>query len=112
MRAEALARDGNQTMERLGDVWALNGAAFIVAIALARQGRTDEATVLAERCEERYAWMGKTDAVCRGLVDSERNTWTAGRGARIRPRDRRGCALHRLQSLPVARTGAPRTHSA
>ena len=68
VRAEALARDGNQTMERLGDVWALNGAAFIVAIALARQGRTDEATVLAERCEERYAWMGKTDAVCRGMA--------------------------------------------
>ena len=49
-------------------MWALNGSAFIISLALARQGRTDEAALLAEGHDERYAWMGTTDAVYRGMA--------------------------------------------
>ena len=47
-------------------MWALNGSAFIISLALARQGRTDEAALLAEGHDERHASMGTTDAVYRG----------------------------------------------
>ena len=49
-------------------MWALNGSAFIISLALARQGRTEEAALLAEGHHERHAWMGTTDAVYRGMA--------------------------------------------
>lgn len=76
-RARALARGGVETMQRLGDVWVLNGGAFIVPIALSRLGAVDEATILAETLDERYVWMGAPDAVLRGVAVSVAR---AGRG--------------------------------
>lgn len=78
-RAQALAREGVETMERLGDVWVLNGGAFVVPIALARLGAGDEAAILAETIDERYVWMGVPDAVLRGVAVSGAR---AGRGRR------------------------------
>ena len=49
-------------------MWALNGSAFIISLALARQGRTEEAALLAEGHHERHAWIGTTDAVYRGMA--------------------------------------------
>jgi hypothetical protein len=43
-------------------VCALNGSAFIISLALARQGRADEAGLLAEGHDERYAWPRRTPA--------------------------------------------------
>jgi len=67
-RAEALLREGLDTMERLGDVWILNGLSFYMVISLARQGRTDEAAVLANVLDERYVWMGAPDEVVRSVA--------------------------------------------
>ena len=66
--AEVLARQSLDTMGRLGDVWVLNGGSFTLAFTLARQGRGDEAAVLADALDKRYSWMGNPDAVCRSLA--------------------------------------------
>jgi class 3 adenylate cyclase len=73
-RALTLARAGVETMQRLGDVWVLNGGAFIVPIALSRLGATNEAAILAETLDERYVWMGAPDAVLRGVAVSVART--------------------------------------
>jgi tetratricopeptide (TPR) repeat protein len=67
-RAETHLREGIDTMERLGDVWILNGVSFYLPIALARQARGDEGAVLADALDERYTWMGAPDEVVRTLA--------------------------------------------
>ena len=42
-------------------MWALNGSAFIISLALARQGRTDEAALLAEGHDELYKATPRQD---------------------------------------------------
>ena len=78
-RAEKLAREGLDTMQRLGDVWVLNGPPFWIAVAIARQGRIDEGAVFAEKLDEDYRWMGVGDHVSRGVALS---TVHAARGKR------------------------------
>jgi hypothetical protein len=51
-RAESLVRGAIATMERLGDVWAAETLRLILPIAIARQGRRDEAATLAESLAE------------------------------------------------------------
>jgi len=86
-RAEALVREGLATMERLGDVWVLNGASFFLPLALSRQGRGDEAAVLAEALDERYVWMGRPDGVTRAIALS------AARAVRGRSEDALSLAM-------------------
>jgi hypothetical protein len=64
-RAEALLREGLDTLERLGDVWILNSEGWLLALAMARQGRGDEAVVLADSLEERYREMERFGSVNR-----------------------------------------------
>jgi hypothetical protein len=78
-RAEALAREGLDTMERLGDAWMLNGPPFWISIAVARQGRTDEAALFADKFDNDYRWMGTPDHIARGIAVS---TALASRGKR------------------------------
>jgi hypothetical protein len=56
-RAEALLREGLDTMERLGDVWIVNSHGSLLPLAMWRQGRGDEAAVIADSLEERYQEM-------------------------------------------------------
>ena len=85
-------------------MWALNGSAFIISLALARQGRTEEAALLAEGHHERHAWMGTTDAVYRGMALSIACAACGRQGEALAHahEGRAGRALHRLQPLPVA----------
>jgi class 3 adenylate cyclase len=78
-RAERLAREGLDTMERLGDAWMLNGPPFWISVAVARQGRTDEAALYADKLDIDYRWMGTPDHVARGIAIS---TALASRGNR------------------------------
>jgi class 3 adenylate cyclase/tetratricopeptide (TPR) repeat protein len=85
-RAEATLREAITMMERLGDVWILNGLSFYLPIAVARQGRADEAAVLADALDERYTWMGAPDEAIRDLALS------VARSARGRREDAIGWA--------------------
>jgi class 3 adenylate cyclase/tetratricopeptide (TPR) repeat protein len=59
--AEAMARQGLDVMERLGDVWVVSEWSWLVPLALAKQGRTDEASVLADAFAERYTRIGAAE---------------------------------------------------
>jgi hypothetical protein len=76
-RAERLAREGLDTIERLGDAWVLNGPPFWISVAVARQGRADEAALYADKLENDYRWMGVPDHIGRGVAVS---TALASRG--------------------------------
>jgi class 3 adenylate cyclase len=78
-RAERLAREGLDTMERLGDIWMLNGPPFWISVAIARQGRADEAALYADKLDNDYRWMGTPDHIARGIAVS---TALASRGKR------------------------------
>jgi hypothetical protein len=67
-RAEAIAREGLETMERLGDVWIINSGGWMLPLALQRQGRADEAAVLADALDERYRQMERFGSVVRGVA--------------------------------------------
>jgi class 3 adenylate cyclase/tetratricopeptide (TPR) repeat protein len=67
-RAEAMAREYLDTMERLGDVWLLNGTSWWLAIALDRQGRADEAAVIAESLEPTYRRMEAIGSINRAIA--------------------------------------------
>jgi class 3 adenylate cyclase len=69
--AEALAREGLDTMERLGDVWIMNDQGWILPLAVARQGRSDEAALLADAMEERYSPMGVHGRIFRNVALSQ-----------------------------------------
>lgn len=66
--AEAMARQGLDVMERLGDVWVVNDWCWLLPLALARQGRMDEGSVLADAFAERYAPMGAEGRIYRGVA--------------------------------------------
>ena len=66
--AEAMARQGLDVMERLGDVWVVNDWGWLVPIALAKQGRADEASVLASALAEGYTRMGAEGQIYRGVA--------------------------------------------
>ena len=66
--AEAMAREYLDTMERLGDVWLLNGTSWWLAIALDRQGRADEAAVVADSLEPRYRRMEAIGSINRAIA--------------------------------------------
>jgi len=76
-RAEAIAREGLDTFERLGDVWLLNSLGWFLPIALARQDRIDEAAGIADALDARYDRMEATGAVTRAIALSLAR---AGRG--------------------------------
>jgi len=67
-RAEAMAREFLDTMERLGDVWLLNGTSWWLAIALHRHSRADEAAVIADSLEARYRRMEAIGSVNRAIA--------------------------------------------
>jgi class 3 adenylate cyclase len=67
-RTETLLREGLDTMERLGDVWLLNSSGWLLPLVLLRQGRDDEAAVLADALEERYREMEVLGSVLRGVA--------------------------------------------
>ena len=66
--AEAMARQGLDVMERLGDVWVVTEWSWLLPIALAKQGRIDEASVLADAFAERYPAMGAEGRIYRGVA--------------------------------------------
>jgi hypothetical protein len=66
--AEAMARQGLDVMERLGDVWVVNDWCWLLPLALAKQGRMDEASVLADAFAERYTGMGAEGRIYRGVA--------------------------------------------
>jgi tetratricopeptide (TPR) repeat protein len=68
--AEAMARQGLDVMERLGDVWVVNDWGWLVPLALGRQGRIDEASVLAEALAESYVPMGAEGRIYRDVAVS------------------------------------------
>jgi hypothetical protein len=67
-RAEALLREGLDTMERLGDVWIVNSHGSLLPLAMWRQGRGDEAAVIADSLEERYQEMDGFGSVNRQVA--------------------------------------------
>jgi class 3 adenylate cyclase len=69
--AEALAREGLDTMERLGDVWIMSDQGWILPFAIARQGRSDEAAVLTDAMNERYSPIGVQGRIFRNVVLSQ-----------------------------------------
>jgi class 3 adenylate cyclase/tetratricopeptide (TPR) repeat protein len=66
--AEGMAREGIDVMERLGDVWVVNDWGWLLPLALAQQGRADEAAVLADAHAERYRPMGLEGRIYRGVA--------------------------------------------
>jgi tetratricopeptide (TPR) repeat protein len=91
--AESMAREGLDVMERLGDVWVVNEWGWLLPLALAEQGRADEAAVLADACSERYAREGVWSAegrIYRGVALSH------ARAARGRHEEARGFAAEAL----------------
>ena len=68
--AEAMAREGLAAMERLGDVWVLNEWGWLLPLALAKQGRADEAAVLADAHAngDRFAPIGAEGSIYRGVA--------------------------------------------
>jgi class 3 adenylate cyclase/tetratricopeptide (TPR) repeat protein len=66
--AESMARQGLDVMERLGDVWVVNDWGWLVPLALAKQGRMDEASVLADALAEQYTPMGAEGRIYRGVA--------------------------------------------
>ena len=67
--AEAMARQGLDVMERLGDVWVVNDWGWLIPLALAKQGRMDEASVLADALAERYTRIGAAEGrIYRGVA--------------------------------------------
>ena len=67
--AEAMARQGLDVMERLGDVWVVSEWSWLVPLALAKQGRMDEASVLADAFAERYTRIGAAEGrIYRGVA--------------------------------------------
>jgi class 3 adenylate cyclase/tetratricopeptide (TPR) repeat protein len=66
--AEALLREGLAVMDRLGDIWVINSAGWWLPIALARQGRTDEAAVLADSLQAPYRDMDTAGKVSRQIA--------------------------------------------
>ena len=67
-RAEALAREHLDTVQRLGDVWILNGWGWWLPIALDRQGRGDEAAVIADGLEPGYLRMESLGSINRAIA--------------------------------------------
>ncbi|MGE5225288.1 MAG: adenylate/guanylate cyclase domain-containing protein [Planctomycetaceae bacterium] len=84
--AEAMARQGLDVMERLGDVWVVNEWSWLLPLALAHQGRIDEASVLADAFAERFPAMGAEGRIYRGLALS------VARRSRGRPEEARSLA--------------------
>ena len=67
--AEAMARQGLDVMERLGDVWVVSEWSWLLPLALAKQGRIDEASVLADAFAERYTRIGAAEGrIYRGVA--------------------------------------------
>ena len=67
--AEAMARQGLDVMERLGDVWVVSEWSWLLPLALAKQGRMDEASVLADAFAERYTRIGAAEGrIYRGVA--------------------------------------------
>jgi class 3 adenylate cyclase/tetratricopeptide (TPR) repeat protein len=67
--AEAMARQGLDVMERLGDVWVVSEWSWLLPLALAKQGRLDEASVLADAFAERYTRIGAAEGrIYRGVA--------------------------------------------
>lgn len=63
-----MARQGLDVMERLGDVWVVTEWSWLLPIALAKQGRLDEASVLADAFAERYQAMGAEGRIYRAVA--------------------------------------------
>jgi tetratricopeptide (TPR) repeat protein len=78
-RAEALLREGLDTIERLGDVWLRNSTGFLLSLALFRQGRADEAAVLADALEERYREIEMFGSVNRAIALSAASAYRGRR---------------------------------
>jgi tetratricopeptide (TPR) repeat protein len=55
-RAETLIRRGLATMDRLGDLWGIQTLTALLPVALARQGRLDEAATLVEAADREPAF--------------------------------------------------------
>ena len=67
--AEAMARQGLDVMERLGDFWVVSEWSWLLPLALAKQGRVDEASVLADAFAERYTRIGAAEGrIYRGVA--------------------------------------------
>lgn len=67
-RAAALAHRGLETLDRLGDIWMLNGLPYVLSVALCRQGSVQEGLALAMKQNEHYLRMGTMDAIWRSLA--------------------------------------------
>jgi hypothetical protein len=65
---EAMARQGLDVMERLGDVWVVTEWSWLLPIVIAKQGRIDEASVLADAFAERFTAMGAEGRIYRGVA--------------------------------------------
>jgi class 3 adenylate cyclase len=85
--AESMAREGLDVMERLGDVWVVNEWGWLLPLALAKQGRIDEAAVLTDAYSERYTRMGAEGRIYRAVALSH------ARSARGRNEEARGLAV-------------------